>query len=128
MDLIEDGGVNIPEITTREYVPDRNGVAVATRVPSNVFAFAARRSLSIRGVVVTDLAGSGPRELRSSPGAGAGRTLQAADEEAPFELEVTLMGEGGPPKLVALSNSAAVVEKGFVAMGAVLSVFYNLLL
>ena len=59
MDVIVAGRVEIPSITSREYVPGMNGVVVSTRVPSNLFSFGAGSSITIDGGVGMKFVDSG---------------------------------------------------------------------
>merc|ERR1712032_1634473 len=118
--------IAVNAITSREYVPDKNGVAVSTRVPMNLFEFGDGQFITIRGKVTTKFAGT-RRELQTAANLD-GTSLQTDDAGARFQLKVKLVEDldavGEPIKASPLDNSAAFVGQGVGVMGLVLSVLY----
>ena len=85
LSVIENNQVEYSSITSREYVPLKNGVAVSTRVPSNLFNYEEEDStVSISGSIVVKFAGEGRRELR--------RDLQEVrkDQVSSYRLSIDL--------------------------------------
>ena len=84
--VIENDLVEYSSITSREYVPLKNGVAVSTRVPSNLFNYEADDAvIAISGSIVLKFADGGRRKLR--------RDLQAIgnDQVSSYRLSIDLI-------------------------------------
>jgi len=56
--VIEKYAITVESITSKEYMPAKDGVIVLRRVPSNIFAFAAGKSISITKEIYMKLVGS----------------------------------------------------------------------
>ena len=116
--IIETNQVQFPSFTSREYVPGMNGVAVSTRVPSNIFSYGTDEFISITGVIVVKLAGTDRKLLAVASDA-------TFDEKAPFQLKINL---GRASKSAENTvNSATVACKGFAVMGVIFSFVYTML-
>ena len=117
--IIETNQVQFPSFTSREYVPGMNGVAVSTRVPSNLFSYGADEFITITGVIVMKLAGSDRKLLAVTSDANF-------DEKAPFQLKINLARESKSAENTA--NSATVTScEGFAVMGVIFSFVYTML-
>ena len=90
MDIIIGDKVQVPSITSREYVVAMNGVAVSTRLPSNIFSFISGKSIAVNGEIILKLAEN-----------ARGRNLQLSnsppkpfsedqDEKASYQIRVNL--------------------------------------
>ena len=80
--------VEVPSITSREYVPGMNGVAVTTRVPANLFAFSAGESITITGGIELKLVKSvRERKLQLFDDPSA----KELDERASYRIKVDLV-------------------------------------
>ena len=79
---INANGIVVPSITSIKY--DNGGVAVRTRVPTNLFDFLPDNSLTVSWEILIKMVNSG-RKLQADIGATAN-----ANEEASFELSVNL--------------------------------------
>jgi len=118
--IIETNQVQFPSFTSREYVPGMNGVAVSTRVPSNLFSYGTDEFITITGVIVMKLAGS-DRKLLAVAASDAN-----FEEKAPFQLKINLARESKPAENTA--NSATVTScEGFAVMGVIFSFVYAML-
>ena len=117
LEIIETNQVQFPSFTSREYVPGMNGVAVSTRVPSNLFSYGADEFITITGVIVRKLAGSDRTLLAVTSGADF-------DEKVPFQLKVNLGRESNSAENTA--NSDTVACEGFAVMGVIFSFVYTM--
>ena len=104
--------VEFSSFTSVEYVSTKYGVVVSTRVPTNVFDYNSPGGsvIGITGALVMKLAGSdgSGRNLKTNIGAKLD-----ADEEASFEIEVTLQRElafTGETSLNSAANVASCKE------------------
>jgi len=117
--VVDGDQVQIPAISSMEYVDDANGVAVLTRVPSNIFSFGQGGSLTITGgVVMKFVEDVFVRKL--APGE------ENLEEMSPYELQVDLSGEDASDGDVLLSNAASAV-KSFAFLFLVLVSSYPML-
>ena len=107
---INANGIVVPSITSIKY--DNGGVAVRTRVPTNLFDFLPGKSLTVSGAILTKLVNSS-RKLQADIGATAD-----ANEEASFELNVNLERDIVDEEVM-MKSEASVVIMGFVMIGVV---------
>ena len=124
MDVIVAGQVEIPSITSREYVPGMNGVAVSTRLPNNLITFGAGSSITIAGGVGMKFVDSGlfGRKLLVTS-----NSAEKFDEKASYEIRVDLAHEMTYDGEVASINSASFVKNlGFASLVTILVFSYNL--
>lgn len=126
--IIEENEVKLASLTSREYVPNMDGVAVLTRVPTNIFTFGNGEVITITGVVAMKLAGGSSR--RNLQGGVASLASDAPfDEYAPFQVRVKL-GSGGlnsQHQQVLASSASVVASKGFAMLGMVFGFAYTML-
>lgn len=101
--IIEADKVMFTSFASREYVPDMNGVAVSTRLPSNYFTFDTGEFLTISGGVSMKLAGGG-RKLQAFATSDA-----PFDEGASFEVKVNLARGDELKSVQKVANSASAV-------------------
>lgn len=120
--------VEYPSISSKEHVPIENGVAVSTRVPSNLFTFATGRSITISGEIKMKLYGEERRR----------RQLLALTSDASFEeessfgfnvklsSEVDSAEEVGPLTTMGVAaNPATVGSQSIALMGVFGSLIYS---
>ena len=102
-----------PQITSKEAVSNK-AISVATRVPSNLFNFAAGEVITISGVINMKLVGSG-RKLRALVGEATSNI--DSDEEAAYELKIDVKGEAdlALEDEVPIGNSGSTKAKELVA-------------
>lgn len=128
MGIIEENEVKLASLTSREYVPNMDGVAVLTRVPTNIFTFGNGEVITITGVVAMKLAGGSSR--RKLQGGVASLASDAPfDEYTPFQVRVKL-GSGGlnsQHQQVLASSASVVASKGFAMLGMVFGFAYTML-
>ena len=125
MDVIVAGQVEIPSITSREYVPGMNGVAISTRVPPNLFPFRAGSSITIAGGVGMQFADSG---LSGRKLLATSNSAKKFDEKAAYEIRVDLAHEMPFHGEVASINSASLSKNmDFTSLGMILVFSYTLL-
>ena len=134
LSVIWNDQVVFPAFTSREYVPGANGVAVSTRAPTNLFAFADGESIAVSGGIVMRLAGAGEgRRLRLEFRAGGGaaekaeargsdgtRDLQASGAaNAGFRLNVNLAeaGDGEMAPVTFINAAGKVANGGLIMLG-----------
>lgn len=136
MPVVENDEVSTAAITSREYVPEKNGVAVSTRVPSNVFAFSDGGSIAVSGVVEMKLAGQA-RRLEYAVGGGirslqqvlaiASDSVPAPEDRSPFALSVLLSGgdisASGQDAIVISDGASVAASKWLVFLVAMASSF-----
>jgi len=130
LSVIQNDQVDFPAITYREYVPSANGVAVSTRVPSNIFNFALGQSIAVSGGIVVRLAGSDERrrlnvELQAVQGVGKAeegseRDLQASGANAGFRIDVELAEDGDTVPVATINAAVGVANGGFVVLGTMI--------
>ena len=89
-------------------MPGMNGVAVSTRVPSNLFRYGAGEFITISGAVVMKLAGGERRKLV---------IVAKVDKNSSFRLQVDLATEMTSIIKEVPISSAAGGEKGYVLSG-----------
>ena len=88
--IIASDDVSNPQLSSREYVPDKDGVVVATYVPLNMFTFSKDKSITIAGQVIMKLANDGTRRLQFATSDSA-RNID--NENAPFRVKISLVGD-----------------------------------
>jgi len=125
MDVIVAGQVEIPSITSREYVPGVNGIAVSTRVPPNIFSFRAGSSITIAGGVEMQFVDSGLFGRKLLATSNSAKTF---DEKASYEIRVDLAHKMTSDGEVASINSASFAKNmDFTSLGMILVFSYTLL-
>ena len=123
--IIASGNVRNPQISSREYVPTKDGVVAATFVPLNMFNFSEDKSITIAGQVVMKLANDGTRRLQFATSDSAGNII---NENAPFQVKISLTGDktASPAReeddWTSSSASILSVSKG---VAAILGVFFG---
>ena len=125
MDVIVAGQVEVPSITSREYVPGMNGVAISTRVPPNLFPFRAGSSITITGGVGMQFVDSGlfGRKLLATS-----NSAKKFDEKASYEIRVDLAHDMTSDGEVSSINSASSAKNlGFAYLGMIFVFSYTLL-
>ena len=85
---------------------------VATRVPSNLFSFAANEVIEVDGKAIMQLVGSS-RKLQ-------GDTEIVDTEAVSFGVKVTLQSKASSKDDFALNSATSLASKGFAALGMVL--------
>ena len=119
MAVVDNANVVFSSFTSMEYVSTKDGVVVSTRVPTNVFDYNSPGGsvIGITGALVMKLAGSdgSGRNLKTNIGAKLD-----ADEEASFEIEVTLQRELAFVGETSLNSAANIASSngviGFVVL------------
>lgn len=125
MDVIKNSTVLIPSIASRANVPGMNGIAVSTRVPSNLFLFSAGQSITIGGGVQTKLIGSGVFDRRLL----AENDAKSTDGKASFEVSVGLApSEIFLDKETSTSSSYYVKKIGFISLLGIVIVSFHAML
>ena len=123
MDVILNDQVEIPSITSREYVPSKNGVAVSTFVPSNEFTFSAGSFITISGGVEMKLADSvqnGRKLLDTS-------TAKKFDEKSSYEMKIDLAPQEIISEEEVPTNSASFSKSmGLVSLGMIFVFSYTM--
>ena len=123
MDVILNDQVQLPSITSREYVPGINGVAISTRVPPNLFSFRAGSSITITGGVemkLVEKTGLFGRKLRAT---GYAKKI---DEKASYEIKVDLSREMTSDEEVSFNSASFDKNMGFVSLGVIFVFSYTL--
>ena len=112
------GTVQVPSITPLDYDRSENGVRVSTRVPSNIFTFAANENITIIGDVEVKLVGTS-RKLRALVGDADDTT--DGREQAPYELEINLEEdlEFAAKDQDPMGSSGHVMGKGSAILGMI---------
>lgn len=128
LDVINTDGPTYPAFTSLEYVA--TGAVVSTRVPTSEFDFETDGASILVGgrVIMKFVESTGPDE-RKLKLAGARRNIQAdvANEEASFELAVSLQSEAATDEEAAMINSAdSVAGKNFAILGMIFAAAYAL--
>lgn len=124
LNVIVNGTVQVPSITSRDYDRSENGVRVSTRVPSNIFTFAANENIIINGDIDMKLVGTS-RKLRALVGDADDTT--DGSEQVPYKLEINLEEdlEFAAKDQDAMGSSGHVMGKGSVILGMIsLLAFY----
>lgn len=102
----------MPAITSRDYVPDENGVVVSTRAPSNLVDCAEGASISIAGEIEMKLAGD-RRRLQAD--VDESEADDAREMTSTFELQVGLLTEVVQKEGDPSANSATTIASGGIA-------------
>ena len=111
MVFIENDQVSLPSITRREYVPDKHGVVVTTRVPINYFSFEDGKNIAVTGVMEMKLTGDGDRKLQvaiTSDGSAPGN-------KSPFTFKVELSPGMSFVKEATFNSAVAAAGKSCIA-------------
>jgi len=111
INVILNDEVQVPRITSREYVAGVNGVAVMTGVPTNLISFRTGLSITITGVVEMKLVEETGLFKRKLVVADSGEKL---DREASYEMKVDLEEPW-------LTDSTSVAKNmSFVSLGIII--------
>ena len=111
MVFIENDQVSLPSITRREYVPDKHGVVVTTRVPINYFSFEDGKNIAVTGVMEMKLTGDGDRKLQvaiTSDGSAPG-------DKSPLTFRVELSPGMSFVKEATFNSAVAAAGKSCIA-------------
>jgi len=125
-DVIGSNQVLDPRISSREYIPGMNGVAVASRVPLNVFEFTSGQKISVNGRIEMKLVESGVFDRRLLADNGS----KKLDEKASFEVSVTLapsdmISDKGVFASSAYSNKK--LESASVTLVGIMFIFFHMM-
>ena len=123
MQVIVGGVIQIPAITSREYITE--GVKVGTRVPKNLFDFFDGAFLTISGALTMKLADGSSRRLNVELGSMV-RNLQDETNEASYTVDVALQTAEEYPIQDLMSNSAAGVAAATLKEFAIAAFFLPL--
>lgn len=121
--VVENDTISFPSITSRQYVPAENGVAVSTRVPANLFDYSDGASISITGVIDMKLFGSGSGSRRRLRISIVDDEKVGGEIESPFELEVALQ-KGSvyvEEEDHATSSATSIASRSLAALGVILA-------
>jgi len=110
--VIVNSGIVFSAITAETFVSTIKRV-VATRVPSNVFSFAANKVIEVDGKAIMQLVGSSSRKLQ-------GDTDIVDTEAVSFGVKVTLQSKASPKDNFAVNSATSLASKGFAALGMML--------
>lgn len=89
LNVIREDEIEIPRITSREYLPAKNGAVISTLLPTNMFSFDANEApLMISGSVELELANS-RRKLKVHNLFDVAKV----EEKVKYEVQVNLLSD-----------------------------------